>query len=440
MTTSLSSGNALAARTGFMASLRDSAKQRLTADILAMLLAASLPWSTSAVAIFAVLLLIAIVPLIDWPPFILSLKRPAAALPLGFFAIAVLGILWSHSPWSARLHGINPVAKLLIIPFLFYHFERSKRTCWVLQAFLISCTLLMILSWVTFFLPKFNLSAAHNPGIPVKNYIDQCQEFTFCLFAIAPLVAGWFGQRRFYRSTVGTALLLAFFANMVFVASARTALVCIPLLLLLYVVLYLDRRMAVLVLALALLAGTLAWAMSPYLRFRVGNVVSEYRSYRDANAVTSTGERLEFWRKSLKFVSGSPLIGNGTGSIEQLFELDAVGQSAVSAEIVRNPHNQTLNVAVQWGLLGVVILYAMWICHYLLFRGAGDAVWIGILVVSQNFLSSLFNSHLFDFHEGWMYVLGIGVAGGAMLKSAREPSVKEIGSDDVTKLSDVGPR
>ena len=35
----------------------------------------------------------------------------------------------------------------------------------------------------------------------------------------------------------------------------------------------------------------------------------------------------------------------------------------------------------------------------------------------QNIFSSLFNSHLFDFHEGWMYVLGVGVAGGMVLKA-----------------------
>jgi hypothetical protein len=29
----------------------------------------------------------------------------------------------------------------------------------------------------------------------------------------------------------------------------------------------------------------------------------------------------------------------------------------------------------------------------------------------------LFNSHLFDFHEGWMYVLGVGVAGGMILRA-----------------------
>jgi O-antigen ligase len=40
-----------------------------------------------------------------------------------------------------------------------------------------------------------------------------------------------------------------------------------------------------------------------------------------------------------------------------------------------------------------------------------------LLVVLQNIFSSLFNSHLFDFHEGWMYVLGVGVAGGMTLKA-----------------------
>ena len=65
--------------------------------------------------------------------------------------------------------------------------------------------------------------------------------------------------------------------------------------------------------------------------------------------------------------------------------------------------------------MGILVLYAMWLVHLLLFRANGLASWIGLLVVVQNVVSSLFNSHLFDFHEGWMYVLGVGVAGGMIL-------------------------
>jgi O-antigen ligase len=59
----------------------------------------------------------------------------------------------------------------------------------------------------------------------------------------------------------------------------------------------------------------------------------------------------------------------------------------------------------------------MWLHHLVLFRGAN---WIGLVVVVQNVVSSLFNSHLFDFHEGWIYVLGVGIAGARPLAAIRE--------------------
>ena len=49
----------------------------------------------------------------------------------------------------------------------------------------------------------------------------------------------------------------------------------------------------------------------------------------------------------------------------------------------------------------------------MLFRGEGLAAWAGTVIVVQNIVSSLFNSHLFDFTQGWSYVVGVGVAAGA---------------------------
>ena len=134
------------------------------------------------------------------------------------------------------------------------------------------------------------------------------------------------------------------------------------------------------------------------------------------------GERLQYWQKSLRFFAEAPVIGHGTGATKGLFEKVATGPAVLAAgKVIGNPHNQTLNVAVQWGTLGVAVLFAMWLMHLMLFRGGGLANWLGLLVVVQNIFTSLFNSHIFDFHEGWMYVLGVGVAGGMVLKaSSRE--------------------
>ena len=62
------------------------------------------------------------------------------------------------------------------------------------------------------------------------------------------------------------------------------------------------------------------------------------------------------------------------------------------------------------------MLVAMWLAHFLLFRGGGWTSWAGMVVVVENVISSTVNSHLFDFSQGWLYVFGVGVAGGIALK------------------------
>jgi hypothetical protein len=81
-----------------------------------------------------------------------------------------------------------------------------------------------------------------------------------------------------------------------------------------------------------------------------------------------------------------------------------------------NPHNQTFAVAIQLGLAGAAVLFAMWMAHLSVFRGGGFAAWVGLVIVTQNIVSSLFNSHLFDFTQGWSYVVGVGVTAGAVFR------------------------
>lgn len=407
---------------------REPAVQMRSVDVLAAAVAASLPWSTSATGILMALWFIALVPTLRWHELKATLLRPASLLPLAFAALSIVGILWADANWAARLHGTNPLAKLIAIPFLIYHFQRSSRGHWVFIAFLAACGALLALSFAVAVVP-FTPVSKLNTGVPVKNYIDQSQEFALCLFVLALPLLRLLQARRWALAAACAALMLAFFANMMFVVSARTALVYMPVMLGLFAFLHLSRRAMALVLVSAAAVAVAVWFSSPYLRQRVDNIAAEYHDYQ-TNAVSSTAQRLEYWRKSLKFIAASPLIGNGTGATRELFERDAAGQTGLLAEVIANPHNQTLNVAVQWGLVGVVLLYAMWISHLVLFRRGGTdlAAWTGLMVVVQNMVSSLLNSHLFDFHEGWMYVLGVGVAGGMVLRRAGRATAHAAGA------------
>ena len=170
---------------------RDPAAWLTTTDVFAVLLAFSLPWSTTFIGIFAAALVVAMVPFLDARAFLVSLRRPICAAPIALFTLALLGTLWSDAPWALRLYAIGPTVKLLALPLLLYHFERSERGLLVLIAFLISCTLLMAMSWIVVFDPGLSLKSAPaaSRGIFVKNYIDQSQEFTLCAVGLAyPIV------------------------------------------------------------------------------------------------------------------------------------------------------------------------------------------------------------------------------------------------------------
>ncbi len=395
---------------------RDPAAWAATVDTFAILLALSLPWSTSLVAIFAAAMLISMAPFLDVRAFLQSLKRPICILPIAMFALAAFGTLWSDALWGARLHAVGPAAKLLVLPFLFYHFERSARGMWVLMAFLVSCVLLMAMSWIVAFDPSLSLKPGAERGIFVKNHIAQSQEFALCAVALAYPIVGLLRAKKIWPAVLLIAVSLSFVVNMMFVVVSRTALVTIPIMLAVFAILHLKWRSTVIISCAAIGLAALAWVASPQLRSRASTFVSEYQKYKDKDQATSIGLRLEYWQKSLRFIAEAPIIGHGTGSTRGLFERAATGpEFSASRDVVGNPHNQTLNVAVQWGVIGIVVLYAMWLLHLSLFRGEGLAAWIGLMVVAQNIFSSLFNSHIFDFHEGWMYVLGVGVAGGLVL-------------------------
>ena len=389
---------------------------------LAVPIAVLLPWTTTGVAIAAVVWALALLPTIEPRAFLASLRRPASALPFAFVALVLVGMLWSHAPWHDQLHQFGQVGKLLVLPLLIYHFSRSSRGTMVFTAFLISCTLLSVVSCLVALDPLLSakLYFSRGPfsptsGIFVRNYIDQGQEFSLCAVALAyPAVTAW-QEGRSRKALLLAALGLWLVVNLLFVITSRTALVTMPVMLAVFALMHLRWRVALALLCGLVLLAAVAWSTSHQMRETFGKFFTDYGYTENQNNETGIGSRLIYWGKSLRFLAQAPVIGHGTGSTRALFEQAAVGEKGAHAVVVSDPHNQTLNVAVQWGLAGVALLWAMWLVHLLLFRGAGLVAWIGLLVVVQNILSSLINSHLFDFTEGWIYVLGVGVAGGMML-------------------------
>ena len=218
------------------------------------------------------------------------------------------------------------------------------------------------------------------------------------------------------------AISLGFIVNMAFVIVSRTAMVTIPIMLAVFALLHLKWRTSLMIFCATGRPGGIGLG-------RVAALAADAGDLRPRLPTLQEGQRADVGRAKAgisgrnrcSFLPKRRSIGNGTGSTRGLVRAGRHRRGPISAtgQVIGNPHNQTLAVAVQWGAAGIVLLYAMWLAHLLLFRGDGLVAWIGLLVVVQNIFTSLFNSHIFDFHEGWMYVLGVGVAGGMTLAAGQ---------------------
>ncbi len=393
----------------------DRKKLQQLADWLAAAVAVSLPWSTSGSGILIALWLVTVLPSLEIPAVRRELVSAAGALPVLLWALAVFGMLWADVSWNERLAGLGGFNRLLVVPLLLAQFRSSERGVLVLCGFLASACCLLVVSWAFALIPALDGYGKYH-GVPVKDYILQSSIFLMCALALAGVALEYWDRREKYLAIVLIGVAALFAANIGFVITSRTTLVVAPVL----IAALGWRRFGwkgVLTACFAgiVLAGAL-WMTSAYLRDRVLHSIADTRAYWTANNLNPAGQHLEFLRKSLLFIAAAPIIGHGTGSIPEQFRNAAAGQTGASGVASVNPHNQIFAVAIQLGLIGAGVLLAMWWAHLMLFRAGGLTGWIGMLVVLENVVSSLFNSHLFDFTQGWLYVFGVGACGGMILR------------------------
>jgi O-antigen ligase len=76
------------------------------ADCLAIALAVSLPWSTTATGILAGLWLLAFVPTLNLQLLRRVIFTYAGGLPVLLVALGAVGMFWAEVPWAERIGGI----------------------------------------------------------------------------------------------------------------------------------------------------------------------------------------------------------------------------------------------------------------------------------------------------------------------------------------------
>ena len=146
----------------------DRARFTRAAEWFAIVIAVSLPWSTTASGILIALWLVALIPTLNLQSLRWEIVIPISAIPIALFAYGVIGVMWGGASYEDQWGSIKPTLRLLAFPLLFIQFRNSDRGIWVIAGFLFSCTALLAVSWGLAMWPELASRSAWHPAVPVK--------------------------------------------------------------------------------------------------------------------------------------------------------------------------------------------------------------------------------------------------------------------------------
>ena len=333
-------------------------------------------------------------------------QNPVALAALGMFALLVAGLAYGARDPGDGLHMLGKYADLAFIPVFITLFDDAKvrRQAWLALAVAMVLTLVLsCLIWAAL-LPRGDLFVSGQRDASVfKKSLTHNLLMAFAVFLF--LYLGRSAQAGLHRRIWFTLAAVAC-TNVVFMSEGKTGQIVLSALVVYFVLVSLRRKAATFtLLGITLVAPLLVLGTSNPLH----RAIDDWKSWRSGNvAATSTGERLEFYRNSLNIAVAHPLFGTGTGSFQKVYA-DHVSGSAVEA--TDNPHNEYLNITVQLGGVGLLMLSYLFFCEWrlaVMLPTAHETHLARGLVITL-LLGCLFNSLLMDHVEGLFFAWASGV-------------------------------
>ena len=348
-----------------------------------------------------------------------ALLRQGRLLLPGLLALALLGLYllgasWTIAPRADVLTALKKYSRLLILPMVIALAWRDPRLprralwyCLAGLAVLVTSIYLTSLGLMpTSNLGWWRVSSDTRDAFVFRNHISIGILLAFACSAALLIASHARHWKRRAPALAGAALSAL---PIMFLSQGRTGFVL--LLVGLLTVFLLRVRLTPLRVAAALVALTLAamavYATSPNVKSRLDDMVREIE-HNDPGS--PNGVRLSFFEVGAQTFAAHPLFGIGTGGFAEVYAPTARRNWPAGSQMAlarHQPHSEFMLAAVQLGVLGLAVYFAM--LGSLARAGArarrsfeGDIL---VVLLTIYIFTSAFNSLLWDTTEAHWFLL-----------------------------------
>ena len=362
-----------------------------------------------------------------------GMATPATVL-IALLAFA-LSLLWTIGPPAEALGSLAKYGKLLTILLMLIVIRNQRDARYALGAFVLAQIFLLLSSWMLYAklpVPWATSRMATTEYSVFSSYLDQgiisavFAAFCWHLRALAP------GR---YGSHIAVLVTFAALANVFFVLSGRSGHVVGIVLVSMAAMWALPKRYRASTVLIPFLMVLGLFFSSSKVKDRLTQVETEVRSYSTlTEPATSSGIRLNLWRRALQTIEQHPVGGTGIGSWSTQFNRLQREQNPAHVDVDSNgnPHQEYLMWGVQLGIPGLLIFLALLISLYkdtlALKNGEARAAQSTLAALA---VACLFNSSIYDAQIGDFFCILLGL----LLAYGRQ----QILADPATRLSQERP-
>jgi len=343
-------------------------------------------------------------------PEIRQLWTPWALAVLLLFSACSLW--WTGADLPSALESFIKHAKLLEVVLLVSLIRSVAEARMAITFFACGQAFVLLSSWLMFIGIAVPWHAnAPTPYVVFSTYLDQS-----IMFATTASVFWYLRSNKLWPRWLGIALAVLALANTLLLLEGRSGYAVALTALALAAMWTMPPRLRLATLVITPVVLLLGLSLgSAQVQERVSKILRESQEYASGQPVlmeSSSGWRLNAWRRSLQAMQDKPLLGHGVGAwTPAVKRLEGSAATKVFGEGNHsNPHQEYLLWGVELGVGGSLLLLAALACM------ARDALRFPtsiqratLAVVAATAVACLFNSALYDDLMGDFFCVALGL-------------------------------
>lgn len=335
---------------------------------------------------------------------------------LALYVLLCIGAFYSTGEAAEIQYQLIKYIKLLFMLIAMSLLQDKKWREWAMNAFVLAMLITLALSLISVVTPlSFVKGTAGGPSdnhFVFKDHIAQNLLMSF--FAILMLVKS---RTQTTKARQFIYLLIAALAviDILFFVQGRTGYVSLAANIAIFIIYFTSSKRRWLWIGFALIAGLVLFTTSGNFSRRMELAVTEFKQ-QDKKELSSVGQRVEFFKKSVELIKERPVFGWGTGSYAKQFCRVAISEEWCQAGKF-HPHNQFMAFGVQLGLLGIFAYCVfLWSAAKMAIQFHLPEKVVGLSLVATLIADSALHAPLFLVTEAQFFTLLLALIMGAQTK------------------------